>query len=81
MSVVLVVTQHIRARIHENDHNPPHVHVTGPGGAEAIFKLNGLELDRLIGFTRSDLKMIEEFLTANLDTLKEHWNEIHGKKD
>ena len=77
MGVKLAITQ-FRVEIRDREHPPAHVHVIGPGGAEAVFLLDEVELKNCDGFSRSDVKMIREFIETNLEILMEQWHEIHG---
>jgi hypothetical protein len=77
MGFKLAVTKHIRIEVRDRDHEPAHIHVIGPGGAEAVYVLEGLELKYCKGFTRNDMRKIEYFIAMNIGTLMEAWNEIH----
>lgn len=64
----------VKMRIYPRDHPPPHVHVVGPG-CEAKFEIGTLSCSFASGFTRRDLKKIQEYLKKNRDYLQEVWNE------
>ena len=63
--------------IFTNDHDPPHVHVFGPG-AEAKVSLDPVGLDWTAGFKKGDLRRILNEVQDQRDLLLEKWNEIHG---
>ena len=64
----------IKIRIYPKDHQPPHVHVVGPG-CEAKFEIETLECSFSRGFTLKDLHRIERYLEEHKDYLKEVWHE------
>jgi hypothetical protein len=70
-----------RAMIYVNDHRPPHVHVLGRG-CQAVFNLNcpagPVELRAEKGLSIAGVHAIKRELSANLRTLCEAWEEIHG---
>ena len=70
-----------RVMIYLNDHRPPHVHVLGRG-CQAVFNLNcpaGLvELRAEKGLSIARVHAIKRELSANLQTLCEAWEGIHG---
>jgi DNA-binding MarR family transcriptional regulator len=71
----------LRVVVYPNDHRPAHVHVIGRGH-EAVFNLNCLsgpvELRENYGFSKRDLRQIEQVLTSNLALICEEWGNIHG---
>ncbi|WP_237152313.1 DUF4160 domain-containing protein [Oryzibacter oryziterrae] len=69
--------------IYTADHEPAHVHITGPGQA----KINLLgpdgrpEVVSTIGIKRSDLlRLVDEVIEHQLRLL-EQWERIHGQLD
>ncbi len=66
--------------IYTADHEPAHIHVTGPGQA----KINLLGPDGMpepifsIGIKRSDMRHIMAEVIANRDQLLQEWRRIHG---
>lgn len=64
----------VKIKIYPKDHPPPHVHVVGPE-CEAKFGIGTLACSFARGFTRRDLKRIQEYLKKHQDYLKEVWNE------
>jgi hypothetical protein len=71
-------------RIWSNDHNPPHVEAFWPSmrkpEARAKFSLENLECVENYGFSRTDVKSIQEELRKRHAKLWEGWNEIHGNE-
>jgi hypothetical protein len=71
-----------RVMVYKNDHRPPHVHVLGRGG-QAIFVLNcpagPPELRAESALSSAEIKMIRNGVSANVQTLCEAWEEIHGE--
>lgn len=63
--------------IFTNDHDPPHVHVFGPG-AEAKVSLDPMILEWTAGFKKGDLRRILNEVQDQRELLLEKWNEIHG---
>ncbi len=57
------------------DHNPPHFHVLGRGGAAQV-AIESLEVIAISG--RVDLREALEWAAANRDVLWAKWNELSG---
>ncbi|MFD1610359.1 DUF4160 domain-containing protein [Sphingomonas tabacisoli] len=57
------------------DHNPPHFHVLGRGGAAQV-AIDTLEVIALSG--RIDLREALDWATRNQARLRELWNEFSG---
>jgi hypothetical protein len=72
----VAVFRNVRIVIFPRDHEPPHIHAIGPG-AEAVFRLNNLELIRSRGFDSRAVEKIRQFLETRRNELLEAWNEIH----
>ena len=67
----------IKVKIYFNDHNPPHVHVDGPG-ASAVFDIATLECLAADGFTANALGKIRNFLAERQADLWEAWHEYQS---
>ena len=66
--------------IYTADHDPAHVHVTGPG--QAKINLRGVggrpELVYSVGISRADMRRLLAEATAHYDDLLREWYRIHG---
>jgi len=66
--------------IYTLDHQPAHIHITGPGQA----KVNLLGPDRRpelvysIGIKRPDLRRLMAEVTARRESFLQEWERIHG---
>ncbi len=61
-------------RIYPLDHNPPHIHITGPDGEAKIL----IETGKCIfnkGFSYKTVKKLEILAKKNSDYFMEVWNE------
>jgi Domain of unknown function (DUF4160) len=69
-----------RVVIYPDDHTPAHVHVLAAGN-EAVYLLNCIkgpvECRENYGFSKKQLKHIEDALNARLYELCQHWRTIH----
>jgi hypothetical protein len=69
--------------IYTADHEPAHVHITGPGQA----KINLLgpdgapEVVYSIGIARSDLRRLVVEITQRRDEFLQDWERIHGQRN
>ena len=63
-----------RVMIYPRDHEPPHVHIVGPG-AEAKFVIDTLECTESWGFSEKSLNRIKEYLLERQSALQEAWDE------
>ncbi len=63
-----------RIVIYPHDHQPPHVHVIGPG-AEAKFDLETFRCLMNRGFDRATVSRFRKFLKERQETLLEAWHE------
>jgi len=70
----------VHIRVNPRDHNPPHVHVVGNGG-KARFNLKTMEWMESSGFTRSDLKAIQEVIERRIEECWDEWRRCHEKKE
>ena len=72
-----------RIVIYTQDHEPAHVHVTGPGRA----KINLLgpdgrpEVVDVVGIKKSDMRRLLTEVTEHRDRLMQKWERIHGRSD
>ncbi len=70
-----------RVVIYPDDHRPAHVHVFAAGN-EAVYILNcvdgPVDLRENFGFTKKQLKQIDDELNKALCKLCDIWGEIHG---
>jgi hypothetical protein len=66
--------------IYTQDHEPAHIHITGPGQAKINLRgENGEpELIYSIGITRADLRRIMTEVAAEQGRLLQEWERIHG---
>lgn len=79
--VTVLTFRHLKYKINENDHNPPHVHVEG-GGAEMRINLITLEImDEETDFSKSIIWHILDYVRRNRLFLLDRWEMIHGKKN
>lgn len=82
----MVVIHHahgFRFVIYTSDHDPAHVHITGPGQA----KINLLgpdgkpELVSVAGIKRSDMRRLMSEVAERRDEFLQEWERIHGELD
>jgi hypothetical protein len=66
--------------IYTADHEPAHVHVTGPGQAKInLLGPGGVpELVYSIGIKRPDIRRLLAEVTAHRDAFLREWGRIHG---
>lgn len=69
--------------IYTHDHEPAHVHVTGPGQAKInLLGPDGVpELVASIGIKRSDMRRLLAEVIDRRDDFLNEWNRIHGRPD
>ena len=72
-----------RIVIYTLDHQPAHVHVTGPGQAKInlLGPDGGPELAYSIGISRADLRRLMTEIEERRDELVQAWERIHGPID
>jgi hypothetical protein len=68
--------KNIAIRIHTNDHGPAHRHAEAPDAWPKI-DLKTLQVMEAEGFTKSELKIITEFVSIRASRLMDKWKEIH----
>jgi len=68
--------------IYTLDHEPAHVHITGPGQAKInLLGPNGMpQVVYSIGINRSDLRRLLTEATARRDEFLHEWDRIHGNR-
>ncbi len=69
----------VRIRVNDKDHNPPHVHCER-GDATARYDILNLEWMDCEGFTRSDLRKLEEQILLDIDACLAEWRLLHEKE-
>jgi len=75
-----VVTFHgVKIRVNPRDHNPPHIHVEGNGGA-ARFNIKTMKWMESSGFTKSDLTIIEAVIERRIVEIWYEWRRCHENK-
>lgn len=70
--------KNIKFKIWPHDHNPPHVHVYGPD-AHAKVNIESLEIIIAHGFSKNDLKIIQQQIFKRKIKILEKWENMHGK--
>ena len=69
--------------IYTLDHEPAHVHITGPGQAK-IDLLGSDDLPEIvysIGIKRSDMRRLMAEVTERRDDFLREWERIHGQRN
>ena len=69
--------------IYTADHEPAHVHITGPGQAKVNLLGPNDEPDLVwsAGIKRSDLRRLLSEVAARRDDMLKEWERIHGRPD
>jgi hypothetical protein len=69
--------------IYTLDHDPAHVHVTGPGQAKInLLGSRGVpELVSSIGIKRSDMRRLFAEVVLRREAFLREWERIHGRRD
>ncbi|SEB01085.1 DUF4160 domain-containing protein [Rubrimonas cliftonensis] len=69
--------------IYTADHEPAHVHVTGPGQAKInlLGPAGAPELVYSVGIKRSDLRKLLLEVERRRDDMLQQWERIHGRVD
>lgn len=70
--------EHLRYKINENDHNPPHVHVEGMGASIRVNLLTLEIMDSKTEFSLTTIRHITEYIKANRIVLLQEWEDRHG---
>lgn len=71
---LLLRAKNLRIVIYPKDHDPPHVHVIGPG-AEAKFLIDSLDCVYSRGFSKRALREIRDYLRVRKGILLEAWHD------
>lgn len=68
--------------IYTSDHEPAHVHVTGPGHAEInLLGADGMpEAVFSVGIKRGDMRRLLNEVLARRDEFLREWERIHGRR-
>jgi hypothetical protein len=69
--------RYVRVHIYAKDHNPPHVHVCGPSGAEMSIRLTDLEILSVSGFKKKTALKIARLIEERQLELLAFWEDIH----
>ena len=69
--------------IYTFDHEPAHVHVTGPGQAKInlVGPDGDIEVVSEIGIKKSDMRRLKAEITERRDDFLREWERIHGDAD
>lgn len=69
--------------IYTFDHEPAHIHVTGPGQAKInLIGPDGLpDLVFVAGIKPSEMRRLMAEVTVRRDAFLEEWERIHGRSD
>ena len=80
---VIVIHRAIGFRfvIYTSDHEPAHVHVTGPGHAKInlLGRDGSVELAFSVGIKRKDMRRLMNEAIKHRDQFLEDWERIHGE--
>lgn len=74
MSPTVFEAKNLKFMIYFKDHNPPHVHVVGPG-AEAVFDLETCECTQNSGFSSTAINRIAEIVREKKQAFLEAWDD------
>ena len=69
--------------IYTFDHEPAHVHVTGPGQAKVnlVGPDGDIEVVSEIGIKKSDMRRLKAEIAERRDDFLREWERIHGDAD
>ncbi len=69
--------------IYTFDHEPAHVHITGPGQAKVnlVGPDGDIEVVSVIGIKKSDMRRLKAEITERRDDFLQEWERIHGDSD
>lgn len=80
MCMVTVLTVgHLKYKVNQKDHNPPHVHVEGGGASVRINLVTFEVMDKETDFSERMVQKIVQYVSENKKILIEQWVEYHGK--
>lgn len=69
----------VTVKVRDKDHNPPHVHCIR-GGDEARYNIRGMKWMDSRGFSKNDLRAIEEKIRDYLVDCWEEWRRLHEQE-
>jgi hypothetical protein len=64
--------------IYTSDHEPAHIHITGPGQAMINLLGDAPEVVASVGIKRSDMRRLLAEVIERRDLLMKEWKRIHG---
>lgn len=69
--------------IYTADHDPAHIHITGPGQAKInLYGPDGRpELVSVVGIKQSDMRQLMAEVADRRSEFLQEWERIHGKPD
>ena len=76
--VTVLSDGHLKYKVNENDHSPPHVHVEGGGASVRINLLNLEVMDAQTDFSESTVRKIRLKVAENRELFLDKWRERHG---
>lgn len=77
--VAVFKVNNLKYKVNQRDHNPPHVHVEGPGARVRIDLLTLEVMDFETEFSEKWVKRIVQFIREHREELLEKWVELHGE--
>ncbi|MEN0060021.1 MAG: DUF4160 domain-containing protein [Bdellovibrio sp.] len=77
--VTILSEHHLKYKINDNDHNPPHVHVEGLGCAIRINLMTLEPMDAKTEFSKGTVNKIVTFVRENRQLFISEWERIHGE--
>ncbi len=81
--VVIHRAHGFRFVIYTADHDPAHIHITGPGQAKINLTgtANKHELVSVVGIKRFDMRRLMAVVAEHREEFLMEWERIHGKSD
>ena len=81
--VVVHRARGFRFVIYTTDHEPAHVHITGPGQAKInlLGPNDSVELVWSVGIKRSEIRRLIDEVIDNRHNFLQEWERIHGQPD
>ena len=78
--VVIHRAHGFRFVIYTSDHEPAHIHITGPGQAKInLFGPDGApELVMVVGIKRPDIRRLMKMVADHREEFLKEWERIHG---
>jgi hypothetical protein len=65
--------------IYTSDHEPAHIHITGPGQAKINLLGDKPEVVASVGIRRSDMRRLLAEVIERRDRFLQEWERIHGR--